>query len=314
MIVLVLLARDEEDIVGATVAFHLATGVDHVIATDHRSVDGTTEILRAFERDGSLTYLREDRPTISQRAVMTAMARRAAVDLGADWVIPADADELWWSREGWLPDVLDTVPTSYGALRAPWRHFVLRPDDEREFHERMTLRCRPAIDHDEVYHRHYKTLFRAAPSVEVDDGNHNARQVPGALLRGWHPVEVLHFPLRSSEQVRAKFGERMDGFEVWGQHKLAARSGPGGIEAFLDSVRPTGTALEQGLQSGELVEDVRVRDAIEAIHASRPPEVRLPTLAEDVDFARDVASTLELDVAFGLRARAEALEGVLARR
>ena len=178
----------------------------------------------------------------------------------------------------------------------------------------MTLRCRPASDHDAVYHRHYKTLFRAAPSVEVDDGNHNARQVPGALLRGWHPVEVLHFPLRSSAQVRAKFGERMDGFEVWGQHKLAARSGPGGIEAFLDSVCPTGTALEQGLQSGELVEDVRVRDAIEAIRASRPLEVRLPTLAEDVDFARDVASTLELDVAFGLRARAEALEGVLARR
>jgi hypothetical protein len=106
----------------------------------------------------------------------------------------------------------------------------------------------------------------------------------------------------------------MDGLEVWGQHKLAARSHPGGIDGFLDSVRPTGPVLERGLQSGELVEDVRVRDAIEAIRAGCPVDARLPTLAEDVDFARDVASTLELDVAFGARARTEALQRVLERR
>ena len=68
------------------------------------------------------------------------------------------------------------------------------------------------------------------------------------------------------------------------------------------------------MQTRQLVEDVRVRDAIEAIRASRPLEARMPTLAEDVDFARDVASTLELDAAFGVRARAEALQRVLARR
>jgi hypothetical protein len=314
MIVLVLLVRDEADIVGSTIAFHLATGVDHVIATDHRSVDGTTDILRRFERDGRLTYARDDRSTISQRAVVTAMARRACTELGADWVVAADADELWWCREGWLPDVLDTLPGHYGAFRVPWRHFVLRPDDEREFHQRMTLRCRSETDQGSVYHRHYKTLFRACPSVEIDDGNHNALHVPGSLLRGWHPVEVLHFPLRSSAQVRVKFGERMDGLEVWGQHKVAARSHPGGLDGFLDSTCPTGRVLERGLQTRQLVEDVRVRDAIEAIRAGRPLEARMPTLAEDVDFAQDVASTLELDAAFGVRARAEALQQVLERR
>ena len=60
MIVLVLLVRDEEDIVGDTIAYHLATGVDHVIATDHRSVDGTTEILRAFEGQGRMVVQTKD--------------------------------------------------------------------------------------------------------------------------------------------------------------------------------------------------------------------------------------------------------------
>jgi hypothetical protein len=314
VIVLVLLVRDEEDVVGDTVAYHLAAGVDHVIATDHRSRDGTTEILRGLERDGVLTYVREDRPTISQCAVMTAMARRAAVELGADWVIAADADEIWWCREGRLPDVLETIPARYGAFRAPWRHFVLRPDDEQAWHRRMTLRCRPAADPDAVYHRHYKTLFRGSPIVELDDGNHNASGVPGSLLRGWHPVEVLHFPLRNGAQVRSKFGARLDGLEVLGRHQHAARRYPGGIDAFVRDACPTGAALEQGLGSGQLVEDLRVRDAIDAVRAGRPLQHRLPTLAEDVDFARDVDSTLELDVEVARRARAEALQRSLARR
>lgn len=40
--VMTLVARNEADIVDAQLAFHLHAGVDFVIATDHRSDDGTT--------------------------------------------------------------------------------------------------------------------------------------------------------------------------------------------------------------------------------------------------------------------------------
>ena len=51
-LVMTLLVRDEADIVDAQIAFHLAAGVDFVIATDNRSEDGTTRILERYERAG----------------------------------------------------------------------------------------------------------------------------------------------------------------------------------------------------------------------------------------------------------------------
>ena len=50
-IVMTMLVRDEEDILDAQLAFHLNAGVDFVIATDHRSEDGTTEILERYARE-----------------------------------------------------------------------------------------------------------------------------------------------------------------------------------------------------------------------------------------------------------------------
>ena len=53
-VVMTLLARDEADIVDAWLEFHLNAGADFVVATDNRSVDGTTDVLERYARDGQL--------------------------------------------------------------------------------------------------------------------------------------------------------------------------------------------------------------------------------------------------------------------
>lgn len=313
-VVLVCVVRDEEDIVEAMLSYHLHAGVDHVIATDHGSVDGTTDVLRRFEGDGVLTYVRDDRLTISQGVVTTAMARYAAVELGAQWIVPADADELWWSRDGALRDVLASLPPRFSVVHGLWRHFVLRPDDDRPFHERMTLRRRPTRDLDSVYQRQVKVLFRADAATVVESGNHGlVVRPPGQTLRGWCPFEVLHFPLRSAEQLERKLG-RATGFETTARHKLSARAFPGGLDAFRATVCPVGAALDEGLGSGELVEDTRVRDAFREIGAGRSPAPFRPSVADDVDFALDADRTLESDSAVRLRVRLDAVERRLERR
>ena len=139
-----LLVRDEADIVDAQIAFHLHAGVDFVIATDNRSQDGTTEILERYERTGHLLLLREDGDDMRQDEWVTRMARLAATDHGADWVINADADEFWWPRSGSLKDVLATIPERYGVVRGCWRHFL--PGRDRPLLRRADDRplCGPA--------------------------------------------------------------------------------------------------------------------------------------------------------------------------
>ncbi len=134
-----LLARDEADIVEAWLDFHLSAGADLVVATDNRSEDGTTEILERYAREGHVHLIREPGEDLRQDEWVTRMARLAATDFGADWVINSDADELWWPRGTSYHEVLGAVPERYGTVAAFLRMFVPRPGDE-PFAERMTVR------------------------------------------------------------------------------------------------------------------------------------------------------------------------------
>jgi hypothetical protein len=136
------LVRDEADIVDAQIAFHLSAAVDFVIATDNRSEDATTDVLRAIRARGRLRLLREDGDDLRQSEWVTRMARLAATEHGADWVLNADADEFWWPQGTSLHDVLAAVPEHYGVVRAAWRNFVPRPDGNAFFAERMTAAVR----------------------------------------------------------------------------------------------------------------------------------------------------------------------------
>src|SRR5215813_1892108 len=117
-LVMTLRARDEADVVDAQIAFHLNAGVDFVVATEHRSTDGTREILETYAADGVLHLLREDDDRMDEGDWATRMSRAAAAEFGADWIIPSDADEFWWPRGGSLREVLASVPPRYGIVRA----------------------------------------------------------------------------------------------------------------------------------------------------------------------------------------------------
>jgi hypothetical protein len=333
-LVMTLVVRDEQDIVDAQIAFHLNAGVDFVLAVDHQSSDGTAEILRRYEREGHLRLFRRSGEYL-ESAWRTELAALAATEHGAEWVFSSDADEFWWPRGESLVEVLRALPKRYGIVRALWRQFVPRPDDGAFFAERMTVRiAAPAPINDPLsqWRPNTKVVHRARPDVTVSRGGHDVVGPDLVPLRGWYPIEVLHFPVRSRAQLERKAGryEPSHGVRFHEPHRLLhealRRDGVG--EAY-DALVVDDSNLAHGLEERTLVLDERLRDVLRELagRSPIPPDAAsfalpgdrertlrfpTPTVVDDAAFAAEVAALEEANAIRALR-QLDALEQRVAR-
>ena len=267
-----LLARNEEDILDAHLAFHLNAGVDFVIAIDNGSDDGTTEILESYARDGHVELIRDD-GELDQAEWVTGLARRAATDFGADWVINSDADEFYWPRGGTLKDVLSAVPAQYGGVRGMLRNFAPRPDGGDFFAERMTARvCNPGAEDNSPYSPRSKMMHRGDPQVTALWGSNRVLGRGLEPVPGWYPIDVLHFPTRSLEHCRAKYLRWWALAPSTFRAKAYDADRRGEMQEFYDSYVVDDDALAKGVADGTLASDTRLRDALRSLraHPSRP--------------------------------------------
>ncbi len=271
-IVMTLLVRNEEDILDAHLSFHRAAGVDLVLAIDNDSDDSTSDILDSHARDGFVDVRRET-ADLQQAEWVTELARRAATEFGADWVINSDADEFYWPRGGTLKEVLAAVPEQYGGVRGMLRNFAPRPHGDDFFAERMTVRvCNPGAEDNTPYSPRFKAMHRGDPNVKVFWGSNRAISRGLDPLSGWYPIDVLHFSIRSLEQCRDKF---LRWYAIApSRFRTAAYDADqrGAMREFYESYVVDDEALDKGLADGTLAIDTRLRDALRSLHAepSRP--------------------------------------------
>ena len=320
-LVMTLLARDEADVVESWLSFHLNAGADFVVATDNRSQDGTTDILERYARDGHVHLIREDGDDLRQDEWVTRMARLAATDFGADWVINSDADEFWWPRGASLARVLEAIPPRYGTVGAFLRTFAPRPDSDAPFAERLTVRfsaLAPINDPASLFKPIRKVIHRGHPQIRLTRGNHAVIDSPFDPLRGWFPVEVLHFPLRSLTQCEHK--ARLQG-NAW---RSIDRT-PTAYHAQMFEALEAGTMadyyatqvvadgeVERGVAEGRLVVDTRLRDALRQLEAGGGPlGFEAPSLVDEATYAVEAAVLGEADVV-RLQRRLDTLEHRLA--
>jgi hypothetical protein len=271
-IVMTLLCRDEEDIVGHNIAYHLAQGIDLVIATDNASNDRTPLLLERFAKQGKLHLIREPNQTHDQSVWVTRMARMAAKKFDADWVINNDSDEFWLSRAGTVRAALEAVPPEAECLAVPRFDMAPPRDAVSAFFEAMVIRLAGG----ETVHGQQsppKACHRAHPDVVVADGNHHVKR-RGQLMthRSDHPLEILHFPLRSAAQLERKVRQGAEALQanarlpagicghwrrLYRDHLLQGRLGE-----YYDDRAPTREQIAAGLASGMFVEDTRIREAL----------------------------------------------------
>jgi hypothetical protein len=271
-IVMTLLVRDEEDIVEANLRYHFSQGVDFVIATDNASRDHTRAILLRYARTGHLKLIDEPGDDYSQDRWVTRMARLACIEYGADWVINNDADEFWWPRQGNLRTVLSTVARETGGLRVRRTNFRPVTDEHGPFFERMVLRERVSLT---LLGQPLpsKVCHRAAADIEVGQGNHS---VSGSIGRtvDTDSIEILHFPLRTYAQFENKI--RVGGAAYERNRRLPRGVGEtwrvlyqeyraGRLPERYGCWLVDGERAGQGLATGELIKDVRLRDHLRGL-------------------------------------------------
>ena len=195
----VTMVKDEADIIGATVAHLIGEGVDGVLVADNLSADGTRAIVEGIA-DASpvpVIVVTDDEPGYYQSLKMTALARRAA-DEGATWIVPFDADEIWYSAgEHRLADTLRSLPDDVGVVRAAlYNHFATSLDT-----------ADPCPVRSMVYRQDEpgalpKVAFRWSPDAVIHQGNHGVMH-PGRVVDD-AGVELRHFPYRTFEQFMRK--------------------------------------------------------------------------------------------------------------
>lgn len=210
------MVKDEADVIEQTLRHLHASGLDGVICLDNASSDGTRAILDGLASeltthghiDGEcarLPWLRVvDDPEVGywQSAKMTAAARMAG-ELGATWVIPFDADELWISTdERPLAEAImlhgDQVNGQAAQL---FDHRCTALDEtswESAFDDPFT---RMGWRHVEPLVLP-KVVVRVSELRSIHPGNHGAELRQQSWSEG--ALEVRHFPYRSPQQMLSK--------------------------------------------------------------------------------------------------------------
>lgn len=202
-----LVARGDPDVLEAHLAYQLNAGIDLVLAAGGGGEQRLVGILDSYEREGYLRVVR-GLADASEADLRTQLARLAATQQGADWVVNSEPDEFWWPRAESLKDVLEPIPPRYTIIQGLRRTFFAEPGQDGQFSERMTIRA-PIQDRPEDLAAALRPVHRADPNVVVHpDGSVTlSRSVP---LRAWYPIEVLHFPMGAAESGEEHAGSVVD--------------------------------------------------------------------------------------------------------
>lgn len=193
-----MLVRDEADIIGTTVR-HLLSQVEEVLVLDNLSRDGTSDILHALAQEtGRVQVIPDPEPAYWQSRKLTALAAEALAR-GHAWAVPCDADEVWYSAQGRVGDLLaDLGPAVYVVTALVYDHVPTGADPAGELDPVRRIGWRRPEPCPLP-----KVACRLAPGLVIEQGNHGAHY-PGPVTRAENVLAVRHFPNRSEDRFLAK--------------------------------------------------------------------------------------------------------------
>ncbi len=213
-LIMTLLVKNEERLLEHNLMFHKAMGVDAFIITDNNSTDSTPDIIQKYVDKGwIIESIKEPGQNYRQKLWVDRMIWRAKCRHAADWVINADADEMWYSPSGSLKaEMLGRA----NVLKCMVVNVY--PQEGSEFWK-WTEAVKPIGDTTKYdlspYHIFKKYTYKVAHSVrgylKISMGNHKVMMLPKRQIDS--SITVFHYNILSREQFIAKMkngGKQME--------------------------------------------------------------------------------------------------------
>jgi glycosyltransferase involved in cell wall biosynthesis len=194
LIVATMMVRNEEDILAECIEHTLGQRVDHIILMDNASTDSSREIASRYKE---ITIIDEPSLVYDQGGWQTRMGKMA-LEMGATWVVPVDADEFW---EGIIN--LLRVPANFGVVLADSLYHHDQTDLIEEPFKRSQMPCFFREHRDFGRFGIGRFAYRPFEDMELSMGCHcmnNLKLDIGALKELW----LHHYPIRSYERYAKK--------------------------------------------------------------------------------------------------------------
>jgi glycosyltransferase involved in cell wall biosynthesis len=196
------MVKDEGDIIYNSLLNMVEEGVDGIIVADNLSNDNTKEEIVRLTKDVQHTcpiVLIDDYEVgYWQSQKMTALANKAKNEFGADWIIPFDSDELWYSKEDKLSKILNSIDQSIDMVHVPMiNHFrtSLDADTGNPFVDMLFT--------EKNYNALPKVAIKWDEKYTIAQGNHNVIS-PATLTTITNTIYIRHFPYRSWDHFYKK--------------------------------------------------------------------------------------------------------------
>lgn len=225
-LIMTLLVKNEEEILEKNIRFHKAMGVDGFVVTTHNSTDKTNEILEKLKAEGLvLDIIYETDPVYRQAKFVDKMIKLAKRKYKAEWIINADADEFYYSKN--LNLKKDIYKAKKAGLNMMWVDSVfLFPDDKEDYlKESHYFVTKPfhkfeaeqlGIRDDEKFAQFigsqecYKVIHNTKDYKKIHIGNHFVNMKNKNKFMKSATIVLYHYNIRNYKQLEDKVKRYID--------------------------------------------------------------------------------------------------------
>jgi len=231
-LIMVLLIKNEEDIIAQNLEFHKKMGVDGFIVTDNNSTDNTKEILQKYKNKGwILDIINEPSTEYRQAEFVDRMIRLAIENYRPDWIISADSDEFWRAKSGNLKNELSKSKAN--LLYVPiynmqdnheyWLDNVdmIKKEISKKYERKLQAEQKLGIYH-QFSRQIPKVIIRATEYVYIHMGNHSADMKFQHQKIQAEDIYIYHYNSRGKKRFITKMVDGGKSLQYDKEHKKGA--------------------------------------------------------------------------------------------